>query len=42
MGVLHKGIITPSFIEIALMAVMKRALLMDDDDEDGQRTPHHC
>jgi hypothetical protein len=29
LGVLPKGILTPSFIEIAL-AAMKRALLMDD------------
>jgi hypothetical protein len=32
MGVLPKGILTPSFIEIAL-AVTKRALLTDDDDD---------
>jgi hypothetical protein len=30
LGVLPKGILKPSFIEIAL-AVTKRALLMDDD-----------
>jgi hypothetical protein len=36
LGVLPKGILTPSFIEIA-PAVTKRALLMDDDD-DGR----HC
>jgi hypothetical protein len=35
LGVLPKGILTPSFIEIAL-AVTKRALLMDDDDDDGR------
>jgi hypothetical protein len=35
MGVLPKGILTPSFIEIA-PAVTKRALLMDDDDDDGR------
>jgi hypothetical protein len=32
LGVLPKGIRTPSFIEIA-PAVTKRALLTDDDDE---------
>jgi hypothetical protein len=31
MGVLPKGILTPSFIEIAPV-VTKRALLTDDDD----------
>jgi hypothetical protein len=31
----RKGIRTPSFIEIAL-AVMKRALLTDDDNDDGR------
>jgi hypothetical protein len=31
LGILPKGILTPSFIEIA-PAVMKRALLTDDDD----------
>jgi hypothetical protein len=31
MGVLPRGIRTPSFIEIA-QAVRKRALLMDDDE----------
>jgi hypothetical protein len=35
LGVLPKGIITPSFIEIA-PAVTKRALLTDDDDDDGR------
>jgi hypothetical protein len=42
LGVLPKGILTPSFIEIA-PAVTKRALLLTDDN-DGQRrrTPRHC
>jgi hypothetical protein len=35
-GVLPKGILTPSFIEIALV-VTKRALLTDDDDADDGR-----
>jgi hypothetical protein len=33
LGLLPKGILTPNFIEIAL-AVTKRALLTDDDDND--------
>jgi hypothetical protein len=32
LGVLPRGILTPSFIEIALV-VTKRALLTDDDDD---------
>jgi hypothetical protein len=32
LGILPKGILTPSFIEIA-PAVTKRALLTDDDDD---------
>jgi hypothetical protein len=36
LGVLPKGILTPSFIEIA-PAVTKRALLTDDDDDDDGR-----
>jgi hypothetical protein len=35
LGALPKGILTPSFIEIAL-AVTKRALLTDDDNVDGR------
>jgi hypothetical protein len=40
MGVLPKGILTPSFIEIT-MAVTKRALLKDDGDG-WQKMPRHC
>jgi hypothetical protein len=35
MGVLPQGILTPSFIEIAL-AVTKRHALLTDDDDDGR------
>jgi hypothetical protein len=35
MGILPKGIFTPSFIEIAL-AVTKHALLTDDTTADGR------
>jgi hypothetical protein len=40
LGVLPKGILTPSFIEIAL-AVTKRALPTDDDAPRQQRAPGH-
>jgi hypothetical protein len=35
LGILPKGILTPSYIEIT-PAITKRALLKDDDNDDGR------